>query len=274
MTPVAARLHAVLGILLEYQLQDRDQPPIHQYLTSPWDLWWISLRSGLSATDLGVQPGRYGDGRCQCVAQVTQLVRHAATHGPIPTAGRPCSCLLTWAVTMHQIAEPSRPFAWPATRIAVALLKPGSDIDRIRTLLEHTYLVTDILDRTLTTVDVRWLYPDAFGAAYVARQDTYLTSGPTSILCLATHDRHGAHTRHIQESIRDGLGATDHVRNQIYMPTSPGEIFAALVRFWSARWLIDTYEAHERGHSSERIRVCRDILETWTREQRRFETMN
>jgi hypothetical protein len=64
------------------------------------------------------------------------------------------------------------------------MIKPGSDPVQARELLAESHTVLAGFQRYLTSADVRRLYPDAYGHAYVVRRDDYLTSAPVTVFLL------------------------------------------------------------------------------------------
>ena len=110
----------------------------------------------------------------------------------------------------------------------------------------------------LTTADTRRLYPEAYGAAYVAERDAYLTSGPAQVLILlARHPAAGGWD--VKARIRAQAGG-DVLRNHLHMPDNPGEALADIAHFAGYGEVGRLYRRYERDRTSSRLAFYRTAL--------------
>jgi nucleoside diphosphate kinase len=77
------------------------------------------------------------------------------------------------------------------------------------------------------------LYPDAYGAEFVAQRTAYLTSGPVQAVVLAGDADAVACGAALKRTVRADLGA-EMLRNHLHMPDNPAEALAdiALLAGW------------------------------------------
>ena len=245
---------ALLGFVMELRLTG-SIPDQAVPVLSPWDLWWASYRSAIPLGQLGIQVTRPGMGCADCDHDAVELAASSPPRHPDVVGGRPCECLLEWAMRMR---APTAALLWPQPTVTLALLKPGAPREKIRAELERTHRVLKLLEMTLTTDDTRRLYPEAYGADYVSVRDTYLTSGPVQVLVLNTNA--GMVTAaETKARIRRALGA-DMLRNHLHMPDNPGEALADIAHLTGLETLATLYERYERERSAERLAFYRAAL--------------
>lgn len=248
---------ALLGLVMEIRLAGHGTDETIP-VASPWDVWWACYRAALPVDQLGVGVTRPGLGCAECDHDAIAFAASSPPRHPDAVGGRPCECLLKWAIRMR---APAAPLRWPQPRLTLALLKPDAPHDRVRAELERTYDVVELIDTTLTTNDTRRLYPEAYGADYVTVRDLYLTSGPVQVLVLyAKPSTPGALTAAwIKADIRRVLGA-DVLRNHLHMPDNPGETLVDIAHLAGSETLADLYERYERDRSAERLAFYRAAL--------------
>jgi hypothetical protein len=225
-------------------------------VADPWDLWWVAFRSALPADVLPVVVPVSGG--CEpCRHAVDGLLRRAPPRFPPPTvAALPCGCLRRWAVRFRRPVP--RP-AWPPLRLTLVLVKPGSPADAVRELLPATFRVVETARRALSPADTRRLYPDAYGAEFVARRDAYLTSGLADVLVVVTPGGSGPPTAAVKQRIRTALG-DDAVRNHVHMPDSPGEALCDIGHLAGIDTLAALYRRFDRDHAAGRLARYRALL--------------
>lgn len=246
---------ALLGLVIERRLSGCSAPDTVP-VSSPWDVWWACYRAVLPVDELDVCVPRPGIGCADCDHDAHVLAAATPPRHPDAVGGPPCDCLLAWAIRMRAPAVRVR---WPATRLTLALLKPGAPHAPIRAALEQAHHVLTETETTLTTDDTRWLYPEAYGADYVAARDAYLTSGPVQILLLRSLRPDTATAAQIKANIRRILSA-DELRNHLHMPDNPGEAFADIAHLAGRDTLTNLYERYERDRSAERLAFYRAAL--------------
>jgi hypothetical protein len=156
--------------------------------------------------------------------------------------------------------QPAPDIAWPTWRLTVGMVKPGTDPSAVGDLLAQTHTVLDTVERTLTPADVRRLYPDAYGADYIARQDDYLTSCPVTVFVLLATPTAVGKAKDIKTGIRSRLGGGDVLRNHLHMPDSPGDAFADLDHLAGPDLFTRLYERHERDRAAHRLACYRALL--------------
>lgn len=251
------RTKVALACAIECVIAGVDLRAGHTY-DSPWDAWWVRYRSRLSAARSrpDLWPGECAD----CVEEAGSLVcasppGHPDDNGP---GERTCACLTEWARSMR---SPAPAIAWPPWRLTLGMAKPGADTAAVAAELTRTHTVLDTFTLQLTPADVRRLYPDAYGAAFVARTDDYLTSGPVTVFALLMHDSAIGHAKEIKLEIRRRLGGDDKLRNHLHMPDSPGDAFADLDHLAGRRVFHRFYERYERDRATARLARYRALLE-------------
>jgi hypothetical protein len=171
---------ALLGHVIETPLAGWPSAGMVRVL-SPWDAWWACYRAVLPLGRIGMSVLVPGPTCRACVHQALTLAAYSPPRHPETGNGQSCGCLLRWATRMR---APSATVTWPPLSLTLALIKPGGPVVRICELLETAYEVTGRITRTLTVGQARWLYPEAYGASYVAARDAYMTSGPVTALML------------------------------------------------------------------------------------------
>jgi hypothetical protein len=245
---------ALLGYALDTLLSGTPARDSETRVPNPWDAWWASYRTArpLAATGTRVSAG---GGACpDCAGQALTLAA-ASPPGHPGTEPGPCGCLLRWAAAMR---APGPPAGWPPTALSLALIKPGAPGGLIRSMLTGDYDVLADRELMLTTTDTRRLYPEAYGAAYVAERDAYLTSGPAQVLTLAAR-RPGAIIGDVKARIRAQAGG-DALRNHLHMPDNPGEALADIAHFAGYEELAQLYRRYERDRTSSRLAFYRTAL--------------
>lgn len=227
--------------------------------SSPWDIWWACYRAGSSAASLGLVPYLTPVAVCQaCVRDVAALVAaDPPGHPESLTGSRACGCLDEWAVRMRTLV-PSP--AWPPLGVTVAVVKPGADTRSARHHLAGLgYEPIFQWQARLTARDVRRMYPDAYGASFVARQDAYLTAGPVQVLILLTQPT-GPDPKPAKTRVRELLGGGDVLRNHLHMPDNPGDALCDLAHFAGTATLLDLYRRHGHDTSARRLACYRAVL--------------
>lgn len=246
---------ALLGYSLDSLLTgtarpNRETPTV----PSPWDAWWASYRARLSTEKLGIPVRTVGSACSACVERAAELTAADPPDHPGTEPGR-CCCLLRWASVLRAAGPP---VAWPPVALSLALIKPGAPADRIEELLARSYEVLSHRKLTLTRNDTRRLYPEAYGASYVADRDAYLTRGPVYVLTLrALHP--ALSSKDIKGAIRSQTGS-DALRNHLHMPDNPGEAFADIAHFASYSELARLHRRYERDHAETRLAFYRNAL--------------
>jgi hypothetical protein len=141
---------------------------------------------------------------------------------------------------------PLRPGQLPAPpqRLTVALIKPGAPRQAIRSRLRAVLREVHTVERELTAADCGRLYPDAYGAGFVAERTAYLTSATVQVLVLAGSRDAVAGGAALKRVVRAELGA-DPLRNHLHMPDNPAEALAdiAMLAGWGV--LQDSYQRWE-----------------------------
>lgn len=206
---------------------------------SPWDIWWICYRSGSPAEALGLQT--MASGECSpCTARVADLTRGIPLH---PGASPDCirECFTTWASSMR---SPEPEMRWPRISSGLAMVKPDGDTAAVVDLLADKFVIEQQIVRTLNPHDVRRLYPDTYGADFIAARDRYLTASPSTVLTLRAKTP-GPAGRQYKHEIRTILGDSDPLRNHLHMPDNPGETWCDL------RLLADNHDLYRRYDSAD-----------------------
>jgi hypothetical protein len=250
---------ALLGYVLESRLAD--QPPVSTSapVSSPWDVWWVCYRARLPLNTLDVPTHTPGTTCAECERDARALAATEPPGHPDMRQARQCTCLLEWAVRMR---APATPVDWPPMTLTLALIKPGAPRTRIRTELEKTHDVLSSTVRTLETTDTRRLYPEAYGAGYVAARDTYLTCAPVQILVLAARTpatETFESSEQIKARIRRRLGG-GVLRNNLHMPDNPGEVLADIAHLAGEQVLADFYGRYDRDAAPDRLAFYRTAL--------------
>jgi hypothetical protein len=221
---------------------------------SPWDGWWACYRAGLPAAATGIAV-RAGGNACPECGERAAVLAAADPPGHPGTASEPCGCLLRWGAVLR---SPGPAAAWPHVALSLALIKPGAPAARIQDLLASSFEVLSDRGLTLTRADTRRLYPEAYGASYVADRDAYLTSGPARVLVLRA--RHPAvSSRDVKAAVRGQTGG-DALRNHLHMPDNPGEALADIAHFAGYAELASLHRRYERDHAATRLAFYRTAL--------------
>lgn len=237
-------LAAVLGLALDGELSGCSAalPVLHH----PWDAWWVGVRS------LGrVRPVPGASGTCgDCAAVAARAIAEPMPGHPGHGA-RGCGCHTVWAAAMRAPADGGRLPEVPQ-RLTLALLKPGAPRRTIRSRLRAVLREVHTVERPLTAEDCDRLYPDAYGAEFVAPRTTYLTSAPVQAIVLAGDADAVAVGSALKRTLRADLGA-DTLRNHVHMPDNPGEALAdiALLAGWDV--LDQLYRRWEIHHGERRV---------------------
>ena len=252
--PARHAAKALLGYALDTLLSGTPAGDGETRVPNPWDDWWASYRTGRPLAATGTRTVA-GGGACPDCAGRALALAAASPPGHPGTEPGPCGCLLRWAAAMR---SPGPPAGWPPTALSLALIKPGAPAGLIRSLLAGDYDVLTDRELMLATADTRRLYPEAYGAGYVAERDAYLTSGPTRVLILAAR-RPGAVTGGVKARIRAQAGG-DALRNHLHMPDNPGEALADIAHFAGYGELAQLYRRYERDRTSSRLAFYRTAL--------------
>jgi hypothetical protein len=257
--PLAARYlpHALAGYVLETQLTGQTDGTAAATISSPWDLWWACFRTAIPSGQAGVT-ARLPAGSCPaCTSLALELAAADPPRHPGLTTRMACGCLLGWAVA---IRTPAAPVTWPATSLTLALIKPGASERAVRDRLERTHDILHARHQTLTTADTRRLYPEAYGAEFVAAADAYLTSAPVHTLVLRQRDRLAGAPGEFKRRLRRELGAADVLRNHLHMADNPAEALADIGHLAGPDVLASLYERHERDRAADRLAFYRAAL--------------
>lgn len=250
------RNKALLGRAVESRLAFGRPTARTVWVDSPWDLWWVCYRAAMSAATLGLSvTDPNGEACAGCWRQVLGLIVTSSPGRPDINGGE-CGCLHQWAADMRR---PGPGVAWPPLRLQVALVKPGTATRDVRRRLVDTYQVVGVARRQLTKADVSRLYPEAYGAEYVAAQDTYLTSGPVEVLVLVAGTDSPDPTE-VKTRIRHQLGVQDVLRNHVHMPDSPGDTLCDIAHLAGPRLLAGLYERYDRDRAGDRLDHYRAVL--------------
>lgn len=248
---------ALLGYILDARLSGR-VPAARETETAVmptvWDAWWACFRAGMPLGKAGVrvQP----DGNCPECAGPAALLAVADPPEHPGTGPGPCGCLLRWA---EAVRSPGPEAGWPPAVLSLALIKPGAPAGRIQGMLGAWYEVLAAEEFALTTADTRRLYPEAYGAEYVADRDAYLTSAPVRVLTLLARNP-ATNSKDAKASIRCQLAGGDALRNHLHMPDNPGEAFADIAQFAGYDQLTELHRRYERDHTADRMAFYRAAL--------------
>src|SRR5216683_2159987 len=219
---------ALLGYVLETRLAGLSAGAPVVTVTSPWDLWWVCFRTAIPAGQVGVTATAPAPSCAACADDARELAAADPPRHPGMTPGRACGCLLEWAVRMR---APAAPVTWPPLSLTLALIKPGAPVQALRARLERTSDVLQAREQTLTTADVRRLYPEAFGEP-----------------------------GELKKRLRQEMGATDVMRNHLHMADNPAEALADIRHLAGQDVLAGLYERHERDRAADRIAFYRAAL--------------
>lgn len=249
---------ALLGYVLEARLAGVSGEMPEVTLNSAWDLWWVSFRTAIPAGQLAVT-GRVPATSCTaCADDASELAAADPPRHPGMTTGRrACGCLLDWAVRMR---APAAPVTWPALPVTLALIKPDAPAQALRARLQRSHEILQDRERTLTTADVRRLYPEAYGAAFVGAVDAFLTRAPVKTLVLQWRDGGHDEPALFKRRLRQDLGATDVLRNHLHMADNPAEALADIRHLAGQDALDGLYERHARDRAADRLAFYRAAL--------------
>lgn len=220
---------------------------------SLWDIWWICFRSGTPAEALELRPAETSGECTACALQVAELTRATPVHpGARPDCRR--RCFTAWAASMR---SPEAQVSWPRISSALAMVKPGGDTAAVVDLLAEQFVIEQRTVRILDTNDVRRLYPETYGADFIAARDHYLTSAPCTVLTLRSKTPTPAGHQH-KHMIRKLLGSSDPLRNHLHMPDNPGETWCDLQLLTGTR--DDLYRRYDSADAPERLDHYRRLL--------------
>lgn len=246
------RATALLGYAVENRLLHRTVDMLFT-VDSPWDVWRICVRADATFSELGLGLVRQRR-TCATCRQDAALLSGRRPIGH-PDLAR-CGCPYEWARAMRAPeAEPQ----WPPFRLAVAVCKPGAPTARIASELARTHVILDHVTRTLTVADTRRMYPDAYGAAFIADRDAYLGSGPSEVLILRQRPNMAIAPKQVKTAIRTQVG-TGRLRNHLHMPDNPAEALCDIAHLAGPEVLTNLYEEHERGRAEPRLAFYRAVL--------------
>lgn len=247
---------ALLGYVIDARLVGGPSPDRETvFVPDAWDAWWACFRAGIPLGQSGVRI-QAGEGSCpDCSGHAALLAIADPPEHPGTDSGS-CGCLLRWAATMRG-AGPAA--GWPPSALSLAIVKPGADAGRIQGMLGTWFEVLRADEFVLAATDTRQLYPEAYGAGYVAERDAYLTSGPVRVLILLARDP-SVNPKEVKAGIRKQLPCGDMLRNHLHMPDNPGEAFADIALFAGPGELADLHRRHERDHAPARLAFYRTAL--------------
>lgn len=220
-----------------------------------WDAWWACYRAGIPLGQAGVRI-QAGEGSCPECSGHAALLAIADPPGHPGTDPASCGCLLRWAGIMR---GPGPDAGWPPAVLSLALVKPGADAGRIQGMLGAWFEVLQAEEFALDVAGTRRLYPEAYGAEYVAARDAYLTSGPVRVLILLARDP-SVNLKEVKASVRRRLPGGDSLRNHLHMPDNPGEAFADIGLLTGTGNLADLHRRYERDHAPARLAFYRTAL--------------
>lgn len=245
---------ALLGYMLDSWLGQHvsDSGPV--LVPNVWDVWWACYRADRPLRQTGVQVETSPAACRNCAGLAIKL---AAANPPRHPGSESfsCDCLLQWA---RAVRDPGPTPGWPPSSLSFAIIKPGAPIDRIQELISDWFEVLRSEEFPLTTYDLRRLYPEAYGADYVAERDAYMTSSPVRVLTLLARNPR-ANTKAIKDSIRQRIGA-ETLRNHLHMPDNPAESLADIAQFSGYAELAGMYRRYERDHAPARLAFYRSAL--------------
>jgi len=252
--PARHAAKALLGYALDTLLSGTPAAGSGTCVPNPWDAWWASYRTGRPLAATGIRADAGGGACADCAGRALALAADSPPGHP-GTEPAPCGCLLRWAEAMR---SPGPLAGWPTAALSLALIKPGAPAGLIRGLLTVDFDVLTDRELVLTTADTRRLYPEAYGAAYVAERDAYLTSGPAQVLTLLARHR-AVGCWDVKARIRAQAGG-DVLRNHLHMPDNPGEALADIAHFAGYAELARLYRRYERDRTSSRLAFYRTAL--------------
>lgn len=235
-------LAAALGLALDQSLCGR--PDALPLLHHPWDAWWVAVRSLGRARPSAGDSGTCGDGVRSAARMTAAPVPEHPGHGECA-----CGCYQVWAAAMRTPGAADRLPEVPQ-RLTLALLKPGAPREEIRSRLRTELDELHSAELVLTAEDCDRLYPDAYGAEFVARRTAYMTSGPVEAIVLAGGEDAVTVGSALKRAIRADLGA-GALHNHLHMPDNPGEALAdiAVLAGWD---VLDQLYRRWEIHDGER----------------------
>jgi hypothetical protein len=247
---------ALLGYVIDTRLAGGPSPDRETVrVPDAWDAWWACFRAGIPLGHSGVRI-QAGEGSCPDCSGHAALLAITDPPGHPGTDPGSCGCLLRWAEAMR---SPGPDAGWPPSALSLAVIKPGADAGRIQGMLGAWFEVLKADEFALATTDTRRLYPEAYGAGYVAERDAYLTSGPVRVVILLARDP-SVNPKEVKASIRKQLPDGDTLRNHLHMPDNPGEAFADIGMFAGPSELADLHRRHERDRAPARLAFYRTAL--------------
>lgn len=228
-------------------------------LPDVWDVWYVCYRLWRSAGVLGLTDVRAEGGCCGCreiVALLTSSSPPAYPHDE-PAA---CGCWLRWAVRMRSREVAAGDVDSLAMALSFALVKPGAPARAIQGMLAARYEIAGLRTVRLTPVEVRRLYPDAYGEEFLEWQAGYLGGGPVEVLMLEAPPDGPLCSRAERAEVRARLGVTSEPENHLHMPDSPGEAFSNIEQFFGRATLEERYRRIEKRHGRRRLALYRAVL--------------
>ncbi|MEV2277675.1 hypothetical protein AB0I72_19015 [Nocardiopsis sp. NPDC049922] len=245
---------AHLGLAVEAALHGATPAPAP---AGAWERWWVAYRLARSARHLGWTAPAASGSCATCCADAARLSQADPPHHTDHlTEVCDQGCLRRWAAAIRSGgSNPGTP--WPSTRLALAVIKPGAPAGIARDVADH-YRVLHQVERTLSVADVRRLYPEAYGAEFVAARDAYLTSGPVRVLVLLA-ETDPVDATALKHTIRARYGA-DRLRNHLHIADNPGETYIDIAHLVGPKGLTDLYGTYELDGADERLAHHRALL--------------
>jgi len=144
----------------------------------------------------------------------------------------------------------------PPQRLTLAVIKPAAPRQIIRSQIRSAFREVHTVERNLTAADCGRLYPDAYGATFVAERTAYMTRATVQVLVLAGDQDAVACGAALKRTVRAQLGAGP-LRNHLHMPDNPAEALAdiALLAGWGV--LQDSYQRWE-SHDDQLLATRRE----------------
>jgi hypothetical protein len=242
-----------------YEARLAGQEAVVPDLPDVWDLWYICYRLWRPADALGIAGGM---GRSGCFACRELVARLSATAPPGYPAGAAAEygCFLRWAIRMRNRDAASPQVDSLPMALSFALVKPGAPAGAIRTMLAARYRIACRRELRLNPVDVTRLYPDAYGAEFLAWQAGYLGRGPVEALMLTAPPNEPVCAKAVRSQVRASLGVATEFENHVHMADSPGEALANIEQFFGSATLQEQYRRIELTNGQRRLALYRALL--------------
>jgi hypothetical protein len=167
-----------------------------------------------------------------------------------------------WARAMRAPGRRHTLIPAPQT-VTVALLKPGAPRGRLREHLAEHYREVSVAEQVLSVQQCELLYPDAYGADFVAERTAYLTSGTVLVVVLrAAGDDAAVRGCELKSRLRRELGA-DRLRNHLHMPDNSAEVWADIAVLAGETAAVEVYGRWESDaqRADARVAAYRAALE-------------